>query len=717
MSKKVIKNRKKLLLDFIGHKEYLPMRAKDIAMLLQVPKGKRSELFSLLDELVEEGKIVCKNAKYEKVRKSEKREAMIKHSKTETFEGVFIANAKGFGFVEVEGQEEDFFIAEEDTLHAFHKDRVEVQIKKAKNGERREGKITKILEHGMTEVVGTFEKSGNFGFVVPDNKKIPYDIFIAKENIKGAFDQDKVIVKLLSYGSEGKSPEGKIAEILGAKGEPGIDVLSIARSSELPMEFPVKVINQAERVPDHVIEGDFQGRMDLRSWTVVTIDGEDAKDLDDGISLTKDGDIYHLGVHIADVSNYVQGRSALDREALRRGTSVYLVDRVIPMLPQRLSNGICSLNQGEDRLALSCLMDIDKNGKLLSHKIAETVICVDRRMTYTAVQAILNQDEEEKRKYADLVPLFFRMFELSRIIRRNRTQRGAIDFDFPESKVYLDEMGHPLEIKAYEQNDATRIIEDFMLMANETVAQDFCEKKIPFLYRTHENPDSDRIEKVLSFIRSQNMEAVKRGQEITPMEVQKILGSIEGKPEEPMISRMMLRSMKQAKYTTDCIGHFGLAAKYYCHFTSPIRRYPDLQIHRIIKETLRGRMTEEKRQYYASILGDVAVQTSMLERRAEEVERETIKLKKAEYMSLHIGERFEGTISGVTGWGFYVELPNTVEGLVHVGMMRDDYYIFDEEKYMLYGEKSGKSYRLGDTVTVIVSEVDLEARSIDFIME
>lgn len=723
MSKKNIKNRKKLLMDLIGHKDYQPMRAKDIAALLQVPKGKRKELFDLLDELVSEGKIVCRDARYEKVRRSDKKEKTAKQEKSgksgspETWEGVFIANAKGFGFVEVDGQEEDFYIAEEDTLHAFHKDRVKVQVRKEKSGGRREGRIIKILEHGMTEVTGTFEKSGNFGFVVPDNRKIPYDIFIAKENIKGAFDQDKVVVKLLSYGSAKKSPEGKVIEILGAKGEPGIDVLSIAKSSGLPMEFSTKVINQAERVPEHVIEGDFQGRMDLRSWTVVTIDGEDAKDLDDGISLTKEGDTYHLGVHIADVSNYVQGRSALDREALKRGTSVYLVDRVIPMLPQRLSNGICSLNQGEDRLALSCLMDIDKNGTLLSHRIVETVICVNRRMTYTSVQAILNQDEEEKRKYAELVPLFFRMFELSQIIRKNRERRGAIDFDFPESKVYLDEMGRPVKIKAYEQNDATRIIEDFMLMANETVAQEFCEKRMPFLYRTHETPDSDRIEKVLSFIRSQNIKAGKQGQEITPLEVQRILASIEGEPEEAMISRMMLRSMKQAKYTTDCIGHFGLAAKYYCHFTSPIRRYPDLQIHRIIKETLRGRMTEERKQYYAGILGEVAEQTSMLERRAEETERETIKLKKAEYMSYHIGERFEGTISGITGWGLYVELPDTVEGLVHVSSMRDDYYVYDEEKYLLYGEKNHKTYRLGDTVNVIVSEVDIDARSIDFILD
>ena len=462
--------------------------------------------------------------------------------------------------------------------------------------------------------MGTFEESRNYGFVIPDNSKIQRDIFIPKEHTLGAEDGDKVVIKLTSYGGKDKNPEGRVQEILGAKGQPGIDVLSIARSYELPMEFPQKAANQAERVPDHVLEGDFQGRMDLRDWTVVTIDGEDAKDLDDGISLTREGNIYHLGVHIADVSNYVQGGSALDREALKRGTSVYLVDRVIPMLPKRLSNGICSLNQGVDRLALSCLMDIDSNGKMISHQIAETVICVNRRMTYTAVKGILEGDKELRKEYQELVPLFHHMRDLSAILRKNRTNRGSIDFDFPESKVYLDEMGHPIEIKAYEQNVATRIIEDFMLIANETVAKEYCDREIPFLYRTHENPDPDKMEKVLTFIRSQNILVHKSHEEITPLEIQEILSSIEGEPSEPLISRLLLRSMKQARYTTGCSGHFGLAAKHYCHFTSPIRRYPDLQIHRIIKDTIRGRMKDEKKLYYAQILEDEIGRASCRER-------------------------------------------------------------------------------------------------------
>lgn len=709
MNKKTLKNRKKLILDFISNKEYHPMRAKDIAVLLQLPKGKRGDLFEVLDALEAEGKICCRRGKYEKVRQE------VPVSPKEILEGTFISNARGFGFVEVEGQE-DLYIPEEDTLYAFHQDRVQVEVKQEQKGNRKEGKILQILSHGLSEVVGTFEKSQNFGFVIPDNQKMGKDIFIPREHTMGAEDGDKVVAKVVSYGGKNKNPEGRIKEILGAAGQPGIDVLSIARGYELPMEFPQKVQNQADRVPDHVMESDFQGRMDLRDWTVVTIDGEDAKDLDDGISLTKEGNIYHLGVHIADVTNYVQGGSALDREALRRGTSVYLVDRVIPMLPKRLSNGICSLNQGEDRLALSCLMDIDSQGKILGHKIAETVICVDRRMSYTEVKGILEGDKELRSKYQELVPMFFRMKDLSEILRKNRTKRGSIDFDFPESKIYLDEIGRPIEIRAYEQNVATRIIEDFMLLANETVAKEYCDRELPFVYRTHENPDMDKMEKVLTFIRNQDIPVHKAHEEITPLEIQEILTSIEGQDSEPLISRLLLRSMKQARYTTGCSGHFGLAAKHYCHFTSPIRRYPDLQIHRIIKDTIRGRMKDEKKLYYAQILEDVAAKSSMLERRAEEVERETVKLKKAEYMQMHLLETFDGVISGITGWGMYVELPNTVEGLVHVSSLTDDYFIFDEENYCLRGEMSQKTYHLGDPVQVLVSEVDVTTKSIDFIL-
>ena len=714
INNKKLKNRKKLLLDFVSNKEYQPMRAKDIAMLLQIPKGKRSELFQVLDELEAEGKIICKKGKYEKVRKI----ATVKTGSPELSEGTFIAHPKGFGFVELEDQEEDLYIPQEDTMGAFHKDRVQVKVKEERTGQRREGTIVQILGHGITEVVGTFEKSKNYGFVIPDNQKIQQDIFIPREHTLGANDGDKVVAKITSYGGKNKNPEGRVQEVLGAQGAPGIDVLSIARAYELPMDFSVKVANQADRVPDHVIEGDFQGRMDLRNWTVVTIDGEDAKDLDDGISLTKDGNIYHLGVHIADVSNYVQGGSALDREALRRGTSVYLVDRVIPMLPRRLSNGICSLNQGEDRLALSCLMDIDAQGNVISHKIAETVICVDRRMTYTAVKKILEGDGDLRREYQDFVPLFHHMKELSAILRKKRSNRGSIDFDFPESKVFLDEMGRPVEIKAYEQNVATKIIEDFMLLANETVAQEYCTGDYPFVYRTHENPDPEKIESLLMLLHNEGVNIRKSGQEITPGEIQEILESIEGMPNEAQISRLTLRTMKQAKYTTECSGHFGLAAKYYCHFTSPIRRYPDLQIHRIIHDRLRGRLVREGRtEHYKEILDEVARQSSVCERRADEAERESDKLKKAEYMSYHLGEEYEGIISGVTGWGLYVELPNTVEGLIHINTLRDDYYVFDQDAYELRGDMTGRIFRLGQKVRVRVADADKMLKTVDFVLD
>ena len=577
----------------------------------------------------------------------------MKTGSPELSEGTFIAHPKGFGFVELEDQEEDLYIPQDDTMGAFHKDRVQVKVKEERTGQRREGTIVQILGHGITEVVGTFEKSKNYGFVIPDNQKIQQDIFIPREHTLGANDGDKVVAKITSYGGKNKNPEGRVQEVLGAQGAPGIDVLSIARAYELPMDFPVKVANQADRVPDHVIEGDFQGRMDLRNWTVVTIDGEDAKDLDDGISLTKDGNIYHLGVHIADVSNYVQGGSALDREALRRGTSVYLVDRVIPMLPRRLSNDICSLNQGEDRLALSCIMEINDIGVVIGHEIAETLIRVDRRMTYTAVNAIITDDDAEtKEKYKEFVDLFLQMKELSQLLRKRRQERGAIDFDFPESKILLDAKGRPIEIKPYERNAATKLIEDFMLMANETVAEDYYWQEMPFLYRIHEKPDEEKMAKLGTFINNFGYTLRMPGGEVHPKELQKLLEKIEGTPEEALLSRLTLRSMKQAKYSTLNSGHFGLAAKYYTHFTSPIRRYPDLQIHRIIKECLHGNMDARKTAHFEKILPEVAVQTSALERRADEAERETDKMKKVQYMEHYIGEEFEGVISGVTNWGF-----------------------------------------------------------------
>lgn len=710
MNKKELKKRKKLLLELISAKEYRPMKAKEIASLLQLSKGQKKELQEVLDALIEEGKIsVSKQGRYRKAkeRKYQKKNAVVT--------GTFTGHPRGYGFVSVEGEEKDIFIPVESVGNAFHLDQVEVQIiGEESEHKRKEGRILKVLSHGLTEIVGTYEKSRHYGFVVPDQSRIQQDIFIPQEKSDDARDGDKVVVKITSYGSKNKSPEGIVTEVLGQASDPGVDVMSVARDMGLPMEFPQKAAGQAARTAQRVQEQDFQGRLDLRNLPCVTIDGEEAKDLDDAITLTRTWDGYQLGVHIADVSNYVQAGSALDREAFKRGTSVYLADRVIPMLPRELSNGICSLNQGEDRLALSCLMKINDKGKVVSHEIAETVICVDRRMTYTAVQKVLDGDERTKEEYRDFVSMFLCMEELSGILRKRRKKRGAIDFDFPESKVILDEKGHPLEIKAYERNTATDIIEDFMLLANETVAKEYHERNLPFLYRIHGEPDEDKIENVLSLARTGQIKAEKKKQKITPGEVQSILTALEGQPLEPMISRLLLRSMQQARYSTADEGHFGLAARHYCHFTSPIRRYPDLQIHRIIKDVIRGRMNPQREAAYRESLDQVAESCSRLERRAEEAERETVKLKKAEYMKAHVGEEFDGVISGVTGWGIYVELPNTVEGLVSVNSMWDDYYIYDENAFCLTGESTGKTYRLGQKVTVVVEDADPATRTVDF---
>ena len=624
--------------------------------------------------------------------------------------------------------EEDLFIPEECKNGAFQGDQVEVLVTGYKEGGRREGKILQILSHGIVHVVGLYQKSKGFGFVLPDDAHVEQDIFVAEADSKGANDGDKVVVELTSYGDGAdekqkkngrvrrpKRPEGKVVEILGKAGEPGVDILSIIKAYDLPLDFPEKVKNQAERVPDAISEADMAGRLDLRMLQMVTIDGEDAKDLDDAVSLEMDGENYKLGVHIADVANYVQENSALDREALKRGTSVYLVDRVIPMLPTRLSNGICSLNAKEDRLALSCLMTVNPKGEVIDHQIAETVICVNERMTYTSVAKILEEkDPEECQKYETLVPMFEQMAKLSAILRESRKKRGSIDFDFPETKVILDENGKPVELKAYDRNVATKLIEDFMLLANETVAEEYFWREVPFVYRNHEAPDEEKIKSLSTFINNFGFHIHVGNQEVKPKEVQKLLAKIEDTPQEAMICRLALRSMKRAGYTPENLGHFGLAAKYYTHFTSPIRRYPDLQIHRIIKDVLRGRMKEEKAAHYEAILPEVTKHASETERRADEAERETIKLKKTEYMQQHLGEVYEGVISGVTRWGTYVELPNTVEGLVHVSNMMDDHYEYVEDSYEMVGEHTGKTYRLGQPVKIKVLSVDKLSRTIDF---
>ncbi|MBQ8804565.1 MAG: ribonuclease R [Tyzzerella sp.] len=699
----IFEKRKKLIYEFICDEFYVPMKLKELAILLQVPKEQRNELKKVMDALEAEGKVrVSSKGKYVK--------GEAKH-----IVGTFTANARGFGFVTVEGEAEDIFISEDDINGAFHNDQVEVIIKASPSGKRKEGKIVKVLSHGTTTLVGYFEKSKNFGFVIPDNQKFVKDVFIPLERSKGAVTGHKVVVELTKYGGDNKKPEGKVVEIIGHVNDPGTDIMSIVKGYDLPTEFPEKVLNQAERVAKDVSTADMAGRMDLRGWQMVTIDGEDAKDLDDAISITRDGSNYVLGVHIADVTNYVQENSALDREALKRGTSVYLVDRVIPMLPHTLSNGICSLNAGEDRLALSCIMTINEKGSVIDHKIAETVVHIDKRMTYTSVKKILEEkDADEIAKYEELVPMFELMAELSSVLRGKRQQRGSIDFDFPETKMILDAEGRPIEIKPYDRNVATKIIEDFMLLANETVAEDYFWQEIPFVYRTHEAPDEEKIKKLATFIHNFGHSMHISNKEVRPKEIQKLLAKVEGTGEETLISRLALRSMKQARYTPENTGHFGLAASYYCHFTSPIRRYPDLQIHRIIKENLRGRMNDDRRAHYDNILTEVAKKSSERERLAEEAERETIKLKKVEYMEEHLGEEFEGVISSVTKWGIYVELPNTIEGLIHVTNMYDDHYNYIEENYEMVGGHTGKTYKLGETVRVRVIGTDFLQRTIDF---
>ena len=740
MEKELLEQRKQILTELMDDKAYVPMKAKELAILLNIPKSQREDLMEVLDALVAEGRIgVSKKGKY---------------GKAETFSvnGIFSGHPKGFGFVTVEGMEQDVFIPEDKTGAALHGDRVQIVVEPdsrmsgsrsgmGSGGRRAEGAVIRVLEHANEEVVGYYQKNKNFGFVIPDNQKLAKDIFIPQGCDMGAVTGHKVVVKITDFGSEKHKPEGRVTEIIGHVNDPGTDILSIVRAYGLPEAFPQEVMEEIEDIPDHVTvpgqpvemgslygisdlvspdgwSGELSGRLDLRGLQTVTIDGEDAKDLDDAVTICRDGQgHYILGVHIADVSHYVKEGSPLDREARKRSTSVYLVDRVIPMLPHKLSNGICSLNAGTDRLALSCIMEVDAQGTVLDHRIAGTVIHVDRRMTYTAVNAVVtDRDEAVMAEYEEFVPMFDCMKELADILRENRRKRGAIDFDFPESKIVLNEQGKPLEIKPYERNAATRIIEDFMLLANETVAEDYYWQSIPFLFRSHDNPDPEKMKQLGTFINNFGYFIKMQHGEIHPKELQKLLDKIEGTPEEALLSRLTLRSMKQAKYTTLCSGHFGLATRYYTHFTSPIRRYPDLQIHRIIKETLKGGLSDKRAAQYEKILPEVAVQTSALERRADEAERETDKLKKCEYMSRFIGQDFDGAISGVTNWGLYVELPNTVEGLVRMSDLDDDYYIFDEQHYELIGEMTKKTYKLGQPVRVTVSSTDRLLRTVDFIL-
>ncbi len=706
MVQEEFEEKKKMIEEFVGSKGYRSMSVKEMAMVLQVPSRDKKDFREVLDALAREGKI------------SIDLKGKIKPLPADVKVGKYMATQRGFGFVRVEGEDDDIFIPGSYTKSALDGDTVQVLVKKeGGEGKRREGQVLNILERGNSVLVGTYTRSRNFGFVTPDNQKFTKDIYVAKAESKGAVTGHKVVVEITDFGDEQRKPEGRVLEILGHVNDPGVDILSVIKAYGLPEEYPDDVMKQIENIPDEVEEKEKAGRADFRDLQTVTIDGEDAKDLDDAITISKEGNMYHLGVHIADVSQYVTEGSPLDKEALKRGTSIYLVDRVIPMIPHKLSNGICSLNQGVDRLALSCMMDINEKGEIVKHKICESVINVTRRMSYTSVHKIIEEkDEAERKEYEELISMFELMYELADILQARREKRGSIDFDFPEAKIILDEKGKPIDVKEYERTQANRIIEEFMLAANQTVAEEYFWNELPFVYRTHETPDMEKIQNLALFIENFGYTLKIKEDEIHPKEVQKLMRSIAGKPEEGLIGRLALRSMKQARYTTECEGHFGLALKYYCHFTSPIRRYPDLQIHRIIKENIHGGMKDKRIDHYQKILPEVAEQTSALERRADDAEREVEKMKKAEYMEQFVGKDFEGTISGLTTWGMYVELPNTIEGMIRVADIPGDYYYYDEDLHRMVGEQTGKVYKMGEPLRIIVAGVDKLTRTIDFVL-
>ena len=645
------------------------------------------------------------------------RNKTISNKKAKEITGTYIGSQRGYGFVrpaDTDGR--DIYIQEGNAKNAFHGDTVEViLLSKGTSGDHEEGRITRITKRASDRLVGIYKTNGRKGFFYPDDSHYSKMLNIKRENSGNASNGCKVVARITDYGSRGKDPEGIIEEVLGHVNDPGVDILSIVKSYNLPESFDDRLLHLAKQEDKAVRTADMEGRKDLRGLPVITIDDESAKDLDDGVSLTMKDGIYSLGVHIADVSHYVKERSLLDKEARTRGTSVYLADRVIPMLPQALSNGICSLKEHENRLTLSCLMKIDKTGRVTDYDITESVISVKHRMTYKQVDAILEGSSDSGLKgFSDVSDMIHIMAELSGILRNRRGARGSLDFDLPETRVVLNKKGKPVDILPYERKAASKLIEDFMLLANETVAEHFYWQEIPFLYRIHEKPDPEKIQALNQMLARYGHTLHYENGDVHPGELQKLLHDIEGTPEEDIIRHMTLRSMRQARYSAENTGHFGLAARYYCHFTSPIRRYPDLLIHRIIKESLSGKLDDRRRSHYQRLLPGAADELSRLERRADDAERETTKMKVAEYMKNHIGDVYNGVISGVTGWGFYVVLSNTAEGLVHVRRLNDDFYEYKEETHELVGERTGRAFHLGDPVRIIVSDADKVTRTVDF---
>ncbi|WP_276731288.1 ribonuclease R [Bacillus sp. (in: firmicutes)] len=696
------------LLSFMKEEAYKPLTVQELEEMLNITEAEEfKDLVKALVTLEDKGLIVRTRSDRYGI-----------PEKMNLIKGKISAHAKGFAFLLPEDTSlSDVFIPPNELNTAMNGDIVMVRLNSQSSGSRQEGTVIRILERAIQRVVGTYTETRNFGFVIPDDKKITSDIFIPKNGKNGAAEGHKVVVKLTSYPEGRMNAEGEVETILGHKNDPGIDILSVIHKHGLPGEFPADAMEQASSTPDTIDEKDLKDRRDLRDQVIVTIDGADAKDLDDAVTVTKlDDGSYKLGVHIADVSHYVTENSPIDKEAVERGTSVYLVDRVIPMIPHRLSNGICSLNPKVDRLTLSCEMTINSQGQVTEHQIFQSVIKTTERMTYSDVNKILVDDDEElKQKYEPLVPMFKDMERLAEILRDKRMNRGAVDFDFKEAKVLVDDEGAVKDVVIRERSVAEKLIEEFMLVANETVAEHFHWMNVPFIYRIHEEPNAEKLQKFLEFVTTFGYVVKGTAGNIHPRALQSILDAVRDRPEETVISTVMLRSMKQAKYDPQSLGHFGLSTEFYTHFTSPIRRYPDLIVHRLIRTYLiNGKVDEATQEKWAERLPDIAEHTSTMERRAVEAERETDDLKKAEYMLDKIGEEFDGMISSVTNFGMFVELPNTIEGLVHVSFMTDDYYRFDEQHFAMIGERTGNVFRIGDEITVKVVDVNKDERNIDF---
>ncbi len=701
---------KNQLIKFMKEASYKPMSLKELMESFDVSKAEQQVFEAILKEMEQDGLLLkTRRGKYGL---PEKMNLLL---------GTYQGNPKGFGFLIQDNKElPDVYISLEDANGAMNGDRILVRPIKGTTVKDKsiEGEVVKILKRANEKVVGIFESSKYFGFVVPDNKRIFHDIFIPKEEFNGAKTDHKVVVEIIRWPEKRRNPEGRVIEVLGHKDDVGTDILSIIREYKLPECFPEEVIKEARSIPKEITEQDLGDREDLRDIKVVTIDSEDAKDLDDAISIKKtENGTYKLGVHIADVSHYVKPDKAIDREAMERGCSVYLVDRVIPMLPHEIFNGICSLNPREDRLTLSVFMEIDDRGRVINHRIARTVINTCERMTYTDLTRILvNKDRELMERYNYLIPEFHLMEELCQILRKRRMARGSIDFDLDEARIKLDFKGRPIEVAKDKREISHNIIEEFMLICNETVAEYIYWTKMPFLYRVHEEPDTEKLLEFNDFIHNFGYRLKGVGGEIHPKTLQELLIKIRGTKEEGVISKVMLRSLQQARYSAENLGHFGLAARYYTHFTAPIRRYPDLQIHRIVKEVIKGTVKEKWVKKLKRNLPEIAEQSSKRERIAQEAERDTEELKKAEFMYDKVGQVYDGVISGVTSYGIYVELENTVEGLVRVSTMDDDYYVYSEKHYCFIGDRTRKVYRLGDTVRVKVSRVDTAKREIDFLL-